>query len=239
MSSYQLSCGMGLYASNKEKILARFVILKGRTQLLSSNLSMRNLRQDHWSFVHLNSIHRPIKPVTRKRLFKCYSSLEFGQSKLPILGLASSVVTRTVGALQDNPIALKILSAIGIIVFTLWGLAPVVCHCRSIFLRKSDRSWKKSGTYYVTTSYLQPLLIWAGVTLICRYLNLISMPSTASQLIKLRLLNFLTSLSTVLAVTLCLTRWGFNLLEKLYTQQCGSLQLHCSWNYLGFRLRNG
>lgn len=36
-------------------------------------------------------------------------------------------------------------------------------------LQKSDSNWKKSSTYYVMTSYVQPLLLWTGATLICRY----------------------------------------------------------------------
>jgi len=30
-------------------------------------------------------------------------------------------------------------------------------------------NWKKSPTYLISSSYLQPLLLWTGATLICRY----------------------------------------------------------------------
>lgn len=35
-------------------------------------------------------------------------------------------------------------------------------------MQKSDNSWKKSSTYQVTASYIQPLLLWAGAIFICR-----------------------------------------------------------------------
>ena len=37
------------------------------------------------------------------------------------------------------------------------------------FMQKNDNSWNKSSSHYVLTSYLQPLLLWSGATLICRF----------------------------------------------------------------------
>ncbi|KAF9611908.1 hypothetical protein IFM89_036691 [Coptis chinensis] len=50
-------------------------------------------------------------------------------------------------------------------------------------------------------------------------LDPISLPSEASQLVKQRLLNFVRSLSTVLAFAYCLSRWASN---------CGENCVHCS-----------
>ncbi|KAE8767392.1 mechanosensitive ion channel protein 2, chloroplastic [Hordeum vulgare] len=59
-------------------------------------------------------------------------------------------------------------------------------------------NWKKSPTYLISTSYLQPLLLWTGATLICRSLDPVVLPSAASQAVKTCLLTFVRSLSTVL-----------------------------------------
>ncbi|CAI9116150.1 OLC1v1017226C1 [Oldenlandia corymbosa var. corymbosa] len=72
-------------------------------------------------------------------------------------------------------------------------------------LQKTDSSWKKSGTYYITTSYLQPLMLWTGVMLVCRSFDPLVLSSIASQSVKQRLLNFVRSLSTVLAFAYCLS----------------------------------
>ncbi|KAL6959490.1 hypothetical protein U1Q18_039640 [Sarracenia purpurea var. burkii] len=108
-------------------------------------------------------------------------------------------------AFQGSPIVLKLVSAVGIVVFAIWGLGPLMRQSRNMFPNKSDSSWKKSGTYYVMTSYLQPLLLWTGATLICRALDPMVLPSETSQIVKQRLLNFISSLSTVLALAYCLS----------------------------------
>lgn len=103
-------------------------------------------------------------------------------------------------------------------------------------LQKSDNTWKKSRTNYIMSSYLQPLLLWTGAMLICRYfeevkslrrcycdnqlmllndlhvsraLDPLILQSEASQAVKQRLLNFVQSLSTVLAFAYCLSRYVF------------------------------
>ncbi|CAM8992006.1 unnamed protein product [Rhodiola kirilowii] len=162
-------------------------------------------RKDSWSIGLSNSVQNPLQLEAQKRSFKCHSFLDPGRTKLPIVKFSLSGFTKTYDVFKDNPTAFKFLPAVGIIVFTLWGLAPLVRQCRNLFFRKSDSNWKKSSTHYVTTSYLQPLLLWAGITFICRAFDPIAMPSEASQAVKLRLLNFVRSLSTVLAVTFCLS----------------------------------
>ncbi|KAA8546705.1 hypothetical protein F0562_003158 [Nyssa sinensis] len=113
--------------------------------------------------------------------------------------------TRSYNALQGSPFILKLVPAVGIIVFAVWGLGPLIRESRSIFLHKSDSSWRKSSAYYVMTSYLQPLLLWTGAILICRVLDPVVLHSEASQIVKQRLLNFVRSLSTVLALAYCLS----------------------------------
>ncbi|KAG2551071.1 hypothetical protein PVAP13_9KG370900 [Panicum virgatum] len=66
-------------------------------------------------------------------------------------------------------------------------------------------NWKKSPTYLISSSYLQPLLLWTGATLICRGLDPVVLPTAASQAVKTRLITFVRSLSAVLAVAYILT----------------------------------
>lgn len=173
---------------------------------------------------------------------------------------------RSYNSLQGSPHLLKLLPAIGILTFAVWGLAPFLRQSRNVLLhvwvclfwlyffvhiplrlflvwqqclimvQKSDNSWGKSGTYHVMTFYLQPLLLWTGAMLVCRLVHSIAsrdlsswliyflmaswcmkyiscraldpmvLPTEASQIVKQRLLNFVKSLSTVLASAYCLSR---------------------------------
>uniref|UniRef100_A0A2N9IYX1 Mechanosensitive ion channel protein n=1 Tax=Fagus sylvatica TaxID=28930 RepID=A0A2N9IYX1_FAGSY len=107
--------------------------------------------------------------------------------------------------LQGSPLVLKLVPAVCIIIFAVWGIGPLLSQSRNILLHKNDSSWKKSRTYHVMTSYLQPLLLWTGATLICRALDPVVLPTEASQVVKQRLLIFVRSLSTVLAFAYCLS----------------------------------
>ncbi|KAK3009064.1 hypothetical protein RJ639_014384 [Escallonia herrerae] len=95
---------------------------------------------------------------------------------------------RSCSAIQGKSLVLKFIPAVGIVVFA-----------------KSDNSWRKSRMHYVMTSYLRPLLLWTGATLICRALDPVVVSSEASQIVKQRLLTFVRSLSTVLAFAYCLS----------------------------------
>ncbi|CAL4923323.1 unnamed protein product [Urochloa decumbens] len=106
-------------------------------------------------------------------------------------------------SLLSNPATSFVVPAIGIIVFALWGFLPLMRDIRNRF--DHGGNWKKSPTYLISSSYLQPLLLWTGATLICRGLDPVVMPSAASQVVKTRLITFVRSLSTVLAVAYILT----------------------------------
>ncbi|KAK8347719.1 hypothetical protein V6Z12_A06G035400 [Gossypium hirsutum] len=76
---------------------------------------------------------------------------------------------------------------------------------RVILFHRSNSSWKKSRTHHIMSYYLRPMLLCTGVTLICRALDPVVLPSEASQAVKQRLLHFVRSLSTVLAFSYCLS----------------------------------
>ncbi|KAI9399521.1 hypothetical protein POPTR_002G105900v4 [Populus trichocarpa] len=178
-----------------------------RVQLVNANLSSQFLRLDPWGLHFLNSTRGPPSPVpSRCNVFLCRSVLTpGGGNEIPVLKSAALAFTRSYDALRGSNLVLKLIPAIGIITFAAWGLGPLIWLGRTIFLHKSDNSWKKSSTHYVMTSYLQPLLLWTGATLICRALDPVVLQSEVSQAVKQRLLNFVRSLSTVVAFAYCLS----------------------------------
>ncbi|CAI0474325.1 unnamed protein product [Linum tenue] len=205
--SLQLSHDLGLCKSQSRR---QFKDTLGRSRLPSSSARLSSCvsRQDSWTLRVLGSTYRSTCYVPkRSNTLRCHSTLVPGQIlEFPVIKAASGALTRAYNNLQGSPLVLRIAPAVGIIVFALWGLAPLMRHSRNLILRKNDNGWKKSNTYHVTTSYLQPLLLWAGAIFICRALDPVALPTEASQIVKQRLLNFIQSLSTVLAFAYCLSR---------------------------------
>ncbi|GAB2226128.1 hypothetical protein Drorol1_Dr00021920 [Drosera rotundifolia] len=165
------------------------------------------LFRDSWSFHLSATMNRPmgIFPY-RYKAFKC-SVLPGLGGNAPISSVtaATDALARSIKVAQSNPFVSKSVPAVGILLFAIWGLAPVVRIIRNLFLQKNSSNWKKSTTCFLLTSYLQPILLWTGVTLICRALDPMLIPSEASQLVKQRLLTFVKSLATVLAIAYCLS----------------------------------
>ncbi|XP_050251184.1 mechanosensitive ion channel protein 3, chloroplastic-like isoform X1 [Quercus robur] len=203
--SIRLSHELGIYGVHRCGNQHASVMGKDRLNLVSTNLSSNGLRQDAWSLHLLSSVRGPICPVSsRCNVFLCRSVLvPGGGNEIPLLKSATVVLTRSYDVLRGNPHMHKLIPAVGIIAFAAWGLGPLMQLGRIVFLNRTDSSWKKSSTHYVMTSYLQPLLLWTGAILICRALDPVVLPSEASQAVKQRLLNFVRSLSTVLAFAYC------------------------------------
>ncbi|XP_068313957.1 mechanosensitive ion channel protein 3, chloroplastic-like isoform X1 [Pyrus communis] len=180
---------------------------KGRVHMVSVNLPSHGLRQGACSLHLLSSVRGPIGPVSsRCNVFVCRSVLgPGGGNGAPVLKSATLVLTRSYGTLRGSPALLKLIPAVAIIAFAVWGIGPLLRLGRVIFLRRNDNTWMKSRSHYVMTSYLQPLLLWTGATLLCRALDPVVLPSEASQAVKQRLINFTQSLSTVLTFAYCLS----------------------------------
>ncbi|CAM8942966.1 unnamed protein product [Rhodiola kirilowii] len=162
---------------------------------------------DAWRLPLLNGKNRAktLAP-SRCKVFLCRSVLNSsGGNGVPLLKSAAFVLERSYSAIQGSPLALRLIPAVGVIVFSTWGLAPVLRLIRIVFFRKNDNSWKKSSTHHIMSSYIQPILLWTGVTLICRAFDPLNLSSEASQAVKRRLLTFVRSLSTVLAFAYCLS----------------------------------
>ncbi|KAM3193540.1 hypothetical protein ACQJBY_070272 [Aegilops geniculata] len=123
--------------------------------------------------------------------------------EIPLVKSTSSALARSCDSLLANPVTALVAPAVGIIVFALWGFLPLVKDIRNRI--DHGGNWKQSPTYLISRSYLQPLLLWTGATLICRGLDPVVLRSSASQAVKTRLVTFVRSLSTVLAVAYVLT----------------------------------
>ncbi|TVU46463.1 hypothetical protein EJB05_06003 [Eragrostis curvula] len=162
-------------------------------------------RQDCCGHNVLESNYRPMLYTPhryRSTGFRSFA-LPVSWQDIPLVKSTSLALTRSCDALLANPATSLVVPAIGIIVFALWGFLPLIRDIRSRF--DHGGNWKKSPTYLISTSYLQPLLLWTGATLICRGLDPVVLPSAASQAVKARLVTFVRSLSTVLAVAYILT----------------------------------
>ncbi|XP_031248542.1 mechanosensitive ion channel protein 3, chloroplastic-like isoform X1 [Pistacia vera] len=210
-----MTCASSMQWSPGSKIYGNFgccnvcvgVTGKERLHMVHINLSSRFMRQDAWSLHLLSGVCGPINPLSsRGNVFLCRSVLvRGGGNEIPVLKSAAVVLTKSYDTLRGNPVVLQLIPAAGIIAFAAWGIVPLVRLGRVIFLNRTDSSWKKSSTHYVLTSYLQPLVLWTGATLVCRALDPVVLPSEASQAVKQRVLNFVQSLSTVLAFAYCLS----------------------------------
>ncbi|KAM0937418.1 putative mechanosensitive ion channel MscS, LSM domain superfamily [Dioscorea sansibarensis] len=201
---HELGVCMMNYHRNERFKIAR---ARRRVPVLNVSLSSCASRQVLGNFRVSKKISKSMYHLSPKNnVFICRAVIvpSFG-SETPIVKSATVALTRSYHAFRASPLALQLIPAVGIIAFAVWGLGPFLRHGRNLFLHRNDNTWKKSTTYYVFTSYLQPLLLWTGATLICGVLDPLVLPSTASQAVKQRLLNFVRSLSTVLAFAYCLS----------------------------------
>ncbi|KAF5462005.1 hypothetical protein F2P56_018051 [Juglans regia] len=205
--SMRLSCELGIYSSYGCGKQNRSVMGEVRLNLVRINLSSNSLRQDAWSLHLLSCVRGPIFPVSSGcNILLCRSVIvPGGGNEIPLLKSAAVVLKRSYDALHGISPALKLIPAVSIIAFAAWGLGPLLRLSRTIFLHRNDSTWKKSTTHYVMTSYLQPFLLWTAAILICRALDRVVLPSEASHAVKQRLLDFVRSLSTVLACAYCLS----------------------------------
>ncbi|CAN7141403.1 unnamed protein product [Brassica rapa subsp. narinosa] len=205
--SLQLSHGFGLvrnqwcYKPDNSGIRRRPHVSKGPL-LLDSPLGQHGFRNKLLS----DYLRRPICSVPcRTTAFRCHAFSSGGNVIEPAIKAATLVLAKSHRLLQQFPLVYKLVPAVALLIFSLWGLVPLVRQGRNILLNKNDNGWKNSGTYHIMISYVQPLLLWSGALFICRALDPIVLPTEASKIVKDRLLNFVRSLSTVLAFAYCIS----------------------------------
>ncbi|CAM6114783.1 unnamed protein product [Calypogeia fissa] len=129
-------------------------------------------------------------------------SKNFAISSAKAVGLA---FTRGFAALQKDPLAVQCVPAVALMAFSVLGLGPTMRFLRKIVKKKEDVKWSSSRTQHIMSSYVRPLLLWIGVIVICRAFDPVVLSSEASHAVKGRFINFVRSLSTVLAFAFCTT----------------------------------
>ncbi|KAG6533089.1 hypothetical protein ZIOFF_006950 [Zingiber officinale] len=183
-----------------------------KVSLLSSNV----LRKGAWTAYVSNRTYKSRFCIPYKHnVFRCQSfNLPSTGDVIPHLKYTTLALARSCNALLGSN-SFQLIPAVGLITFSIWGLGPMMRYLRSLF--DNDSNWKKSKTYYISTSYVKPLLIWTGTMLICRFLDPVVLPSEASQIIKKRFLNFVRSLSSVLAIAYCFSSF-IQQSQKFFTE---------------------
>lgn len=180
-----------------------------RPCMLSDCLSSCARRQDAWSLKMSKRVSMPLCTVpTFRAVVTCKSLFSSGQLNHALLlsiKPAALSLTRAYNALQGSPLVLQCAPAVGLMAFSVWGLEPSLQVIRHLILRRNAHNWKRSSTYHIMTSYLQPILLWLGAILICRAFDPVVLSSETSQAVKQRLVNFVRSLSTVLAFAYCIS----------------------------------
>ncbi|CAK8537148.1 unnamed protein product [Lathyrus sativus] len=220
--SLQLSHGLGL-CRNMNLFSNKDMRVTGRCKLQLFNeypsYSVLFMKQDYIGLRHLRHVNKSTHRLSCKsRSFKCRCFLVPGQQTvLPSVKVATKVLTRCCNVLQNSQVIVKLIPAIGIIIFAVWGVGPLMFQTRKHFFQRSDSSWKKSTTHYIVISYLRPLLLWTGAILICRSFEPVILPTETSQAVKERLLSFVKSLSTVVTFAYCLSS-AIQQAQKLVTE---------------------
>ncbi|KAF0922142.1 hypothetical protein E2562_027761 [Oryza meyeriana var. granulata] len=195
----------GVTVTNRIRQTNKFRNPEMRSSLTSTSFSSVPNGQDCWGHNILERNYRPMlyMPSKHRALGVRSFALPVSLQEIPLVKSTSVALTRSCDTLLANPATALVVPAVGIIVFALWGFLPLMRDIRNRF--DHGGNWKKSPTYLISTSYLQPLLLWTGATLICRALDPVVLPSAASQAVKTRLVTFVRSLSTVLAIAYILT----------------------------------
>ncbi|KAG9129180.1 hypothetical protein Leryth_006430 [Lithospermum erythrorhizon] len=204
--SLQLFPGVGVCKNQLPTNQPQNTVGAFRLEFFGGNLSSVALRQSLYSTHLSRRLHGKVyTDPYRKKALRCQSFLSPGDAlDASFLKNTATTLLRSYHTLQNNQYVLKLVPAVGIVVFAVWGVGPLLRQIRKLFHR-NDSNWQKSSTYYVMTSYIQPLLLWTGAILLCRTVDPVVLPTEASQAVKTRLLNFVRSLSTVLAFAYCLS----------------------------------
>ncbi|KAI0493180.1 hypothetical protein KFK09_027456 [Dendrobium nobile] len=203
--SLQLSYELGVFNNNVWSKQLKGSEMKNWRLLPGLSLSSFSALQNVWSLHVSGGICRRTNLSTYS--YNCFICRSFNLASIardiPNMKSSTLALTRSFNALLGSSTTLRLAPAIGVIVFSLWGLGQVMRYVRNIF--HNDNNRKKAGTHFVFNSYVQPVLLWTGTILACRTMDSIVLPSEVSEGVKQRLLTFVRSSSTVLAFACCLS----------------------------------
>ncbi|KAL8151932.1 hypothetical protein V2J09_021740 [Rumex salicifolius] len=184
-------------------------------------------------------IKRPISSNRYKcNILQCHSSL-LPNITTPWMKTATETITgpKPTTYLHSSLYIPKLVMAVGVVVFVLWGLEPLVRTIRNVSLHKDDNSWKRCTTRRILISYIQPLLLWAATMLVCRTLEPVVMPTKASRLVKERFITAVQQANKVFVETTEHSdagRMGFHLAEKAVNTSVWIAAISLFMELLGF-----
>uniref|UniRef100_A0A0C9QUQ6 TSA: Wollemia nobilis Ref_Wollemi_Transcript_8212_2916 transcribed RNA sequence n=1 Tax=Wollemia nobilis TaxID=56998 RepID=A0A0C9QUQ6_9CONI len=174
--------------------------------LSSQSLSSSALRQGDGSIKLSIKVIQPLHAVPNVHNFV---TCQLGQPNPAVshpMKTAAIVLTRgAYTVLQETPLILQCAPAAGLMIFTIWGLGPLLQLIRHSIFHRNAGNWKKSTTYYFMTSYLRPILLWTSALLFYRASYPVELSSETSQAIKQIIVQFVYALSTVWAGAKCVS----------------------------------
>jgi hypothetical protein len=109
-------------------------------------------RQNSWSISLADNVYRPIHTLPyRYNAFKCHSFLAPRQPfELTRLKTAATAFTRSLNAIQDCSLLPKLTIAVGLSIFSVWGLVPLIRLTRNLF----RNVWVFCSFHFVNLSHL-------------------------------------------------------------------------------------
>ncbi|XP_024530130.1 mechanosensitive ion channel protein 2, chloroplastic isoform X1 [Selaginella moellendorffii] len=164
--------------------------------------------QDLWC-VHLWASLRAVPKCAISKPNAVSSCLGLTSTQKDFHQIFSTALAKVLSVLKAHPVFSSCAPPLAMIFFAVYGLLPTIKMIQQGVFGKE--SWHKSQTEHILVAYVRPLLIWMGVISICGSIDPVVLSSGASQAIKDRSINFVRSLSTVLAFAVCAT----NLTEKV------------------------
>ncbi|KAH9314825.1 hypothetical protein KI387_023452, partial [Taxus chinensis] len=185
------------------KVLQKCRPLEDRMCMLTHGISTSTLRPNAWGLKLSHKVNMRLRAIPNVHNAVTCQLWQPNDGLLLSIKTCAMALTRACNSLQESPVILRCAPAVGLMVFAAWGLGPFLQLIRRVVFRRNAGNWKRSSTYYSLTSYLRPGLLWIGAMLICRAFDPVVASSETSQAVKQRLLNFVKSLSTVVAFAYC------------------------------------
>ncbi|KAH7424157.1 hypothetical protein KP509_12G093100 [Ceratopteris richardii] len=166
-----------------------------------------NNKRSSWFGIskHSGGSHIPIIHGRKPLLCAASSLISFPSKGFATTAkdLARSSLASILKIVQESELFRQCAIPATVIVFTLWGLGPLLRVIHRASRQGDDTSWKDSQMYYIFRSFVRPVLLWVGVIFVCRAFDPLVLSTETSQAIKQRFLNFVRSLATVLTFAQC------------------------------------
>ncbi|MCO5612350.1 hypothetical protein L7F22_066617 [Adiantum nelumboides] len=207
-------CSLQLARPGTSKVSESTVSLHKRRDLLSQSDWSVNL----WKQLHGRAYTTAHFGRSSERVFTSCLSSEINTALTKFAAAAASRF-KILKVLTQSQLFVRCAPPVGLMIFGLWGLLPFGRFIWRHLFQREDRQWRESQARNILTSYLRPLLLWSGVILVCRALDPLVLATEASQAIKQRFLNFVRSLSTVLAFAYCASSLSQQLQKVMQDKQ--------------------